>query len=90
MKIIKSALQSIREINRKYAKPEIEMTPFVRICLYGLRGYLLLLIGLMIYKFVIAAHAGKTMGGTTPAAIQRAATQPVAMQTAVSGTLRMQ
>ena len=89
MKVIESALQSIREINRKYAKPEIEMTPFVRVCLYGLRGYLVLLIGLMIYKFVIAANAGQTMGGMPPAT-QPAATRPVAMQTLAPETPHIQ
>ena len=49
-------MAQIREINRKYAKPEIEMTPFVKFCLIGLRIYLLLLVGLMIFKFIIAAH----------------------------------
>ena len=55
------ALQSlrpqVREINRKYAKPEVPMTPFVRFCLIGLRIYLLLLVCLMLSKFVIAARS---------------------------------
>jgi hypothetical protein len=54
--IFKSLGEQIREINRKYAKPEIEMTPLVRFCLIGLRVYLLLLVGLMIFKFVVAAR----------------------------------
>lgn len=53
--IIKSLVSQVREINRKYAKPEIEMTFFVRFCLIGLRVYLLLLVGLMIVKFILAA-----------------------------------
>lgn len=55
--IIQSLVSQVREINRKYAKPEIEMTFFVRFCLIGLRLYLLLLVGLMILKFILAAKS---------------------------------
>jgi flagellar biosynthesis/type III secretory pathway M-ring protein FliF/YscJ len=55
--MIKSLMDQIREINRKYATPEIEMTPFVKWCLLGLRVYLLLLVLLMIIKFIIAARS---------------------------------
>ena len=48
----------IRQINRKYAKPEIEITLFVRISLIGLRIYLFTLIGMMLYKFVVVVKAG--------------------------------
>ena len=54
--IFKNLAAEIREINRKYAKPEIEITPFVKFCLIGLRIYLLLLVGLMIFKFILAAR----------------------------------
>ena len=54
--MFKSLTAQIREINRKYATPEIEMTPFVRFCLIGLRVYLLILVLLMLFKFVIAAR----------------------------------
>jgi hypothetical protein len=55
--IIKSLMTQIREVNRKFAKPEIEMTPFVKFCLVGLRVYLLLLVGLMVFKFIVAARS---------------------------------
>ena len=43
----------IREINQRYATPQIEMSPAVRASLLALRIYLLLLVGLLIYKFVL-------------------------------------
>ena len=51
--IFRSLVTGVRKINRKYATPQIEMTWFVKICLVALRLYLFLLIGLMIYKFII-------------------------------------
>ena len=50
--VFENLVTSVREINRKYARPRIEMTPFVKICLFSLRLYLILLIGIMIFKFV--------------------------------------
>jgi len=44
--------EKIREINRKYAKPRITMTPAVKFALLMLRIYLLLLVGLLFYKFI--------------------------------------
>jgi len=44
---------AFRAINRRYAKPAIEITPFVKICLVALRLYLFVLVGLLVYKFVI-------------------------------------
>ena len=55
--IVKSLMSQIREINRKYAEPEIGMTRLVKFCLISLRVYLLLLVGLMIVKFIIAARS---------------------------------
>ncbi len=51
-KIFRTMVESIQEINRKYKKPQIQMTLFVKICLMALRVYLILLIGVMIFKFV--------------------------------------
>ncbi len=51
--IFSSLITGVRTINKKYATPQIEMTRFVKACLVALRLYLILLIGLMIYKFVI-------------------------------------
>jgi hypothetical protein len=43
---------AIIKINRRYATPRIKMTPMVRFALLTLRLYLLLLVGLLVYKFV--------------------------------------
>ena len=40
-------IEQVRQVNRKYAKPEIEMTRFAKVCLLILRIYLLAMIGLM-------------------------------------------
>ena len=50
-RMMKSLVTGVRTINRRYAKPQIEMTWFVRGCLLALRLYLFVLIGLMVYKF---------------------------------------
>lgn len=49
---IRHTAQAIQTINKKYAKPHLKTTRFVRVCLVLLRGYLLLLVGLLIFKFV--------------------------------------
>ncbi|MGD0462575.1 MAG: hypothetical protein ABSB74_08805 [Tepidisphaeraceae bacterium] len=53
--IIQSLITQVREVNRKYAKPEIEMTRVVKFCLLSLRIYLLLLVALMVVKFIMVA-----------------------------------
>jgi hypothetical protein len=57
MRFFRKLLESIGEINRRYAKPEIEMTFMVRICLLVLRLYLITLVLLILFKF--AASVGK-------------------------------
>jgi|HubBroStandDraft_6_1064221.scaffolds.fasta_scaffold5202960_2 hypothetical protein len=42
-----SMMRQVREVNRKYAKPELQMTMFTKICLLALRVYLLAMIVLM-------------------------------------------
>ncbi|MDO9109540.1 MAG: hypothetical protein Q7U40_02705 [Desulfatirhabdiaceae bacterium] len=42
----------IREINRKYAKPNVEMSRWVKATLMILRLYLIFLVGLLLYKFM--------------------------------------
>jgi hypothetical protein len=42
----------IREINRKYAKPNVEMSRWVKLSLLLLRLYLIFLVGLLLYKFM--------------------------------------
>jgi len=43
---------TIVKINRRYSTPRIRMTLMVRFALLMLRLYLLLLVGLLIYKFI--------------------------------------
>lgn len=45
--------QKIREINQRYSEPHIEMSRAVKMALIALRVYLLLLVGLMVYKFIL-------------------------------------
>jgi hypothetical protein len=42
----------VNEINKRYAKPRIKMTPLVSACLLVLRLYLIFLVILLGYKFV--------------------------------------
>jgi hypothetical protein len=49
--LLKSGLQSFSEINRKYSQPRIKQTKLVSIALLALRLYLLLLVGVLFYKF---------------------------------------
>ena len=47
----RSTVGSVREINKKYEKPRIQMTPFTKACLLALRLYLILLVIILFYKF---------------------------------------
>jgi len=49
---LKSRFQKIREINSKYATPRIKQTKKVRLALLMLRLYLLLLVGILFYRFI--------------------------------------
>jgi len=51
-RIYQSLTAQVRDINTRYSKPSLQMTPLVKICLLFLRFYLFLLIGLLIYKFI--------------------------------------
>ncbi len=42
----------VSEINRKYAKPNVEMSKWVKGSLLFLRFYLIFLVGLLLYKFI--------------------------------------
>jgi hypothetical protein len=55
---INRLVRKLREINHRYSKPHIEMTPMVKFSLMTLRIYLLLIVGLIVYKFVITLSAG--------------------------------
>jgi hypothetical protein len=50
--LLKGRFSRIREINRKYDKPRVKMTRGVRIALFMLRLYLILLVGILVVKFV--------------------------------------
>jgi hypothetical protein len=51
-KVYRDMVGSIREINRRYATPHIKTTRMVRACLLVLRCYLILLVGILVYKFI--------------------------------------
>ena len=50
--ILDKGLSTVREINAKYSKPRIDITPGVRFALISLRVYLFVLIAIMLYKFI--------------------------------------
>ncbi len=52
MRTIKQFIGKIREINKRYSKPTVEMSRGVSFSLAVLRIYLFLLVVLMIYKFI--------------------------------------
>jgi hypothetical protein len=54
--IFESLVAGVRAVNQKYAVPQIEMTPFVKTSLLTLRLYLFLLVGLLLYKFILTVH----------------------------------
>jgi hypothetical protein len=53
--VIRSRTSVIKEINRKYAKPRIEMTRGVKIALLFLRIYLIFLVSVLGYAFALRA-----------------------------------
>ena len=50
--VVADQIEQIRTINRRYAKPRLTMSPAVRGALLALRIYLLVLVGLLVYKFI--------------------------------------
>jgi hypothetical protein len=50
--IVANQVETVRAINRRYAKPRLTMSPAVRWALLSLRFYLLTLVGLLAYKFI--------------------------------------
>jgi len=59
MRIMKQFSEKIREINTRYAKPKVEMSPLIKFSLTGLRLYLFVLVVLLLYKFITLIPAGK-------------------------------
>ncbi|MBF0560509.1 MAG: hypothetical protein HQL37_00565 [Alphaproteobacteria bacterium] len=49
--MLSDSLERIRDINQRYTTPRIRMTGAVRLALLSLRVYLLLLVGLLAFKF---------------------------------------
>ena len=52
----------ITEINKKYATPQIKMTPQVKLALLILRLYLLFLVVILAYKFTTIVAGGGKIG----------------------------
>ncbi len=53
LEFFKNTVDAVRSINQKYSMPHVRMTSWVRFSLGLLRGYLLLLVAIMVYKFII-------------------------------------
>jgi hypothetical protein len=49
--LVKEWRKKVGEINRKYSKPRLKMTPLVRFSLLALRVYLIVLLIILVYKF---------------------------------------
>jgi hypothetical protein len=49
--VAKGWREKIKEINKKYSKSRLKMTPLVRAALIALRLYLIMLVFILIYKF---------------------------------------
>jgi len=52
LEFFKSTASTVKTINQKYAKPQIKMTPLVKLSLLSLRLYLIFLVGILVYKFI--------------------------------------
>ncbi len=55
VRFIKNWFDKITEINNKYSKPRIKMTKAVKIALFMLRLYLIILVFILVYKFLITS-----------------------------------
>jgi hypothetical protein len=52
LEFYRNTITTVKSINRKYAQPQIRMTPMVKMSLLSLRLYLIFLVGILIYKFI--------------------------------------
>ena len=82
MNLFGNAVASVREINRKYAKPEIEITRFVKICLWSLRIYLLSMVILMVYALVKQSMASSAPAETASPSVTATNSTPAVAQPA--------
>jgi len=57
LRSVARVIRKFRAINARYATPRITMSPLVRASLLILRIYLVLLVGLLLYKFATLAGA---------------------------------
>lgn len=48
----KGRFGKIAEINQKYSNPRVKMTKGVKVALFMLRLYLILLVGILVLKFI--------------------------------------
>jgi hypothetical protein len=76
MSLMGSIRASVAEVNRKYARPEIQTTLFVKICLVSLRVYLMVMVVLLVYAAVHSISTGNEVVG--PSAQPPAASAPAA------------
>jgi hypothetical protein len=49
--VVRGWRQKVNDINKKYSKPRLKMTPLVRASLLALRLYLIMLVIILVYKF---------------------------------------
>jgi len=52
LRFLKNTVSTAKSINQKYAEPQIKMTRLVKFSLLSLRIYLLLLVGILVFKFI--------------------------------------
>jgi hypothetical protein len=53
--IARRAVEKVREINRRYAKPRIKMSRAVKFSLLMLRLYLIFLVMLLVYRLITSS-----------------------------------
>jgi hypothetical protein len=56
MTFFRNTVQTVRAINQRYATPHLKTTRLVRVSLGLLRGYLVLLIAILVFKFIHSLH----------------------------------
>ncbi|MBF0510881.1 MAG: hypothetical protein HQL13_00985 [Candidatus Omnitrophica bacterium] len=57
-KAIHDLVETIRAINKKYAKPALKTNKATKVALFCLRLYLLLLVGLLFFKLFVSIKKG--------------------------------
>ena len=77
MNLFGNMAAGIREINRKYAKPEIELTWTVKVCLLSLRVYLLAMVVLMVIALWQQARSSNNPAPESGTNATTTITQPV-------------